>query len=161
MLLMTKYSNEVSFIDMVTIPIQLNNFKCRRFIWTPFAIASYKVYSIETRQGKGKIIGFFPTNQITLYLLHWFCSDIEIITVCCRPTIWALIGWGKTTQVAHSLLCFYGMCPQLSCVEFTKWVKSSHWLTLFQWSCHENMMPYHCVYVHGLVFTLLHERGMG
>ena len=36
MLLITKYSNEVSFIDMVTIPIQLNNFKCRRFIWTPF-----------------------------------------------------------------------------------------------------------------------------
>ena len=25
---------------------------------------------IETRQGKDKIIGFFPTNQITLYLLH-------------------------------------------------------------------------------------------
>ena len=31
MLLMTKYSNEVSFIDLVNIQIQLNNFKCCRF----------------------------------------------------------------------------------------------------------------------------------
>ena len=36
MLLMTKYSNEVSFIDLVNIQIQLNNFKCRRFFGTPF-----------------------------------------------------------------------------------------------------------------------------
>ena len=33
--------------------------------------------------------------------------DIEIITVCCRPAISALIGWGKTSQVAPSLLRFY------------------------------------------------------
>ena len=31
MLLMTKYSNEVSFLDLVTILTTLNNLKCRRF----------------------------------------------------------------------------------------------------------------------------------
>jgi len=36
MLLMTKYSNEVSFIALVNIQIKLNNFKCRRFFGTPF-----------------------------------------------------------------------------------------------------------------------------
>ena len=81
-----------------------------RFLHLPMSFCTFKLQAswfIETRQGKGKIIGFFPTNQITLYMLHWFCSDFEILTVCCRPTIWALIGWGKTTQVAHSLLHFY------------------------------------------------------
>ena len=58
---------------------------------------------IETRQGKGKIIGFFPTNQITLYLLHWFCSDNEIITVCCRPEICTLIVWFKSSCLYISL----------------------------------------------------------
>ena len=37
MLLMTKYSNEFSFLDLVTIQIQLNNFKCRHFFETPFS----------------------------------------------------------------------------------------------------------------------------
>ena len=35
MLLMTKFSNEVSFIDLVIIQIQLDNFKCRCFLGHP------------------------------------------------------------------------------------------------------------------------------
>ena len=34
----------------------------------------------ETRQGKDKIF-FSPNNQNTLYLRHWFCTDIEIVAV--------------------------------------------------------------------------------
>ena len=36
---------------------------------------------------------FYPSNQNTLYLLHLFYSDNEIITVHRRPTIFTLIGW--------------------------------------------------------------------
>ena len=42
MILMIKYSNEVSFLDLVTIQIQLNNFKCRRFFETPFTFGVNK-----------------------------------------------------------------------------------------------------------------------
>ena len=42
MLLMTKYSNEVSFIDLVNIQIQLNNFKCCRFFGDTLYMESVK-----------------------------------------------------------------------------------------------------------------------
>ena len=41
----------------------------------------------ETRQGMSKFIGFPPTKQNTLYLLHRFDSDIEIITMSGKPAI--------------------------------------------------------------------------
>ena len=40
MLLMTKYSNEVSFLDLVTILTTLNNLKCRRFLGHPLYLGS-------------------------------------------------------------------------------------------------------------------------
>ena len=40
MLLMTKYSNEVSFLDLVTILTTLNNLKCRRFLGHPLPYLS-------------------------------------------------------------------------------------------------------------------------
>ena len=47
--------------------------------------------------------GFFPTNQNTLYLLHLFYSDNQIITVCCRPEICTLIVWFKSSCLFISL----------------------------------------------------------
>ena len=51
---------------------------------------------------------FFPTNQITLYLLRLFYFDNEIITVCGRPTIYSLIGWFKSSRLFISLFGFCG-----------------------------------------------------
>ena len=42
-----------------------------------------------------EIIGFFPTNQNTTYLLCIFYSENEIITVRGRPATWTLIDWVK------------------------------------------------------------------
>ena len=47
--------------------------------------------------------GFYPTNQNTLYLLHLFYSDDEIITVRGRPAIYTLIGWFKSFRLYTSL----------------------------------------------------------
>ena len=47
--------------------------------------------------------GFFPTNQNTLYVLHLFYSDNEIITVHGSPTIYILIGWFKSSSLFISL----------------------------------------------------------
>ena len=44
-------------------------------------------------KGTYKIIVFFPTNENT----PLFYSDNEIITVCGRPAICTLIGWGKSS----------------------------------------------------------------
>ena len=46
--------------------------------------------------------GFYPTNQITLYLLRLFYSDNEIITVSCRPEICTFIGWIETSRLRLS-----------------------------------------------------------
>ena len=46
--------------------------------------------------------GFYPTNQNTLYLLHLFYSDNEIITVHGRPAICTLIGWIETSRLCLS-----------------------------------------------------------
>ena len=48
---------------------------------------------------KDEIIGFYPTNQNTLYLLHLFYSDTEIIIVHGRPAICTLIGWIETSRL--------------------------------------------------------------
>ena len=57
---------------------------------------------------KGKINGFSPTNQNYLYYLHWFCSDIEIISLYRRPAICTLIGFGaKVLKLA--LACLVSM----------------------------------------------------
>ena len=42
MLLMTKYSNEVSFLDLVTILITLNNLKCHRFLGHPLLLCLFR-----------------------------------------------------------------------------------------------------------------------
>ena len=52
--------------------------------------------------------GFYPTNQNTLYLLHLFYSDNEIITVHGRPAICTLIGWFKSSCLFISLFGFRG-----------------------------------------------------
>ena len=46
---------------------------------------------------------FYPTNQNTLYLLHLFYSDNEIITVHGRPAICTLIGCFKSSRQYISL----------------------------------------------------------
>ena len=46
--------------------------------------------------------GFFPINQNTLYLLHLFYSDNEIITVHDRPAICTLISWIETSRLCLS-----------------------------------------------------------
>ena len=35
----------------------------------------------------------------TLYLRHWFCSDIEIVDVFDRPAICTIIGGGKSSSL--------------------------------------------------------------
>ena len=59
----------------------------------------------------GEIIGFHPTNQNTLYFLHLFCSDIEIIYVHGRPAFDTLIGWGKCYRIGGSLSGFSVIDP--------------------------------------------------
>ena len=54
-------------------------------------------------KGLAELIGSFPSNQNTLYLLCLFYSDNEIITVCCRPEICTLIGWIETSRLCLSL----------------------------------------------------------
>ena len=58
-------------------------------------------------KGTDKFIGFFPTNQNTLYLLR--LSDNEIITVHGRPAICTLIGWFKRSCLYSSLSGFCGL----------------------------------------------------
>ena len=53
-------------------------------------------------KGSAELIGSFPSNQNTLYLLCLFYSDNEIITVCCRPEICTLIGWIETSRLCLS-----------------------------------------------------------
>ena len=53
-------------------------------------------------KGLAELIGSFPSNQNTLYLLCLFYSDNEIITVCCRPEICTLIGWIETSRLCLS-----------------------------------------------------------
>ena len=53
-------------------------------------------------KGSAELIGSFPSNQNTLYLLCLFYSDNEIITVCCRPEICTLIGWIETSHLCLS-----------------------------------------------------------
>ena len=43
-------------------------------------------------KGQAETTGFYPTNQITLYLLRLLYSDNEIITMFGRPAICYLIG---------------------------------------------------------------------
>ena len=56
---------------------------------------------------KGLIMGFHPANQNTS-----FYSDIEIITVCGRPAICNLFGWGKSSWISCSLsgFCVLSQC---------------------------------------------------
>ena len=63
----------------------------QRFINLVFSCWNGPLFQ-ETRQGMGKIIGFHPANQNTLYSLLWFCYDNEIITACSRPAICPLIA---------------------------------------------------------------------
>ena len=53
-------------------------------------------------KGSAELIGSFPSNQNTLYLLCLFYSDNEIITVCCRPEICTLIGWIEASRLCLS-----------------------------------------------------------
>ena len=53
-----------------------------------------------------EIIGFFPTNENSLHLLHLFYSDNEIIIVHGRPAICTLIGWFKSSRLFISLSGF-------------------------------------------------------
>ena len=66
-----------------------------------------------------ELIGYFPSNQNTLYLLCLFYSDNEIITVCCRPELCTLIGWIETSHL---------------CLSFSKvsWAWNSHFY-LSEW----------------------------
>ena len=48
--------------------------------------------------------GFYPNNQNTLYLLHLFYSDNEIINVHDRPAICTLIGWIETSCLCLSFI---------------------------------------------------------
>ena len=48
---------------------------------------------------KGQDHWFSLTNQNTLYLLHSFCSVIEIISVCSWSAISTLIGWVKSSWI--------------------------------------------------------------
>ena len=59
-------------------------------------------------KGQAETTGFYPTNQYTLYLLHLFYSDNEIITVHGRPAICTLIGWVKSSHLFISLSGFCG-----------------------------------------------------
>ena len=54
------------------------------------------------------MIGFYPTNQKTLYWLLLFYYNDEIITVCGKPTIFTLIGWFKSSHLFSSLSGFFG-----------------------------------------------------
>ena len=56
--------------------------------------------------------GFYPTNQNTLYLLHLFYSDNEIITVHGRPAICTLIGWIETSRLCLSFNKVSWLIPQ-------------------------------------------------
>ena len=47
--------------------------------------------------------GISPSNQNSLYLLHLFYSDNEIITVHGRPAISTMIGWFKSSRLFISL----------------------------------------------------------
>ena len=53
-------------------------------------------------KGSAELIGSFPSNQNTLYLLCLFYTDNEIITVCCRPKICTLIGWIESSRICLS-----------------------------------------------------------
>ena len=67
-----------------------------------------------------EIIGFFPTNQNTLYLLCLFYSDNEIITVHGRPEIYTLIGWIETSCLFLSFnKVSLGSCATLSLKEIS------------------------------------------
>ena len=54
-------------------------------------------------KGLAELIGFSLSNQNSLYLLHLFYSDNEIITVRGRPAICTLIGWFKSSRLYISL----------------------------------------------------------
>ena len=57
-------------------------------------ITSLPRYFIER---SAELIGSFPSNQNTLYLLCLFYSDNEIITVHGIPEICTLNGWFKSS----------------------------------------------------------------
>ena len=69
-------------------------------------------------KGTGKIIGFHPTNQNTLYLLSLFYSDVGIITVFSRPAICTLIGWVESSCLFHSMSGFFGIDPKQTGTKF-------------------------------------------
>ena len=54
----------------------------------------------------GKIIGFHPTNQNTLYLLPLFYSDNKFINLHSRLSICSLIGWVNSSRISCSLSRF-------------------------------------------------------
>ena len=66
--------------------------------------------SKKLHKGTGKIIGFYLTNQNTIYLLHLFYSDNKIITVRGIPAICTIIGWVKSSCLFSS---FSGFCGQI------------------------------------------------
>ena len=52
------------------------------------------------------IIVFHPTHQNTLYLLHLFYSENDIIIVCSKPAICTFIGWVKSSCLFNPLSKF-------------------------------------------------------
>ena len=111
MLLMTKYSNEVSFIDLVNIQIQLNNFKCRRFFGTPFrtviwtknwmnfmtgdslnstiadVISIYRVSQKKCPLVRCSEVGFFWTHHLSPWIKWGGFDNFWIHSKCIRGAL--------------------------------------------------------------------------
>ena len=70
-----------------------------KFAWIYLCIYEYILLIIlpefctDFIKGSAELIGSFPSNQNTFYLLCLFYSDNEIITERGRPAISTLIGW--------------------------------------------------------------------
>ena len=68
MLLMIKYINKVSFLNLVSIQIQLKNFKCRHFLETSFMMVKLNKILI--------IVIFFTFGLLKLMAVH-------VVVMCC------------------------------------------------------------------------------
>ena len=82
-------TGSISHYVFFVVCVQVFFILCSLTIWA----SNFSVYPKKLCKGMDKIIGFYPTNQNTLYLLCLLYSDNEIITVHGRPAICTLIGW--------------------------------------------------------------------
>ena len=68
-LLMTKYFNDVSFLDLVSIQIQFKNFKCRHFFETPFSIGLCGAQSVRLSLEGFSLCTSTPAHRLLYYVL--------------------------------------------------------------------------------------------